>query len=78
MSHTFKAFLKIIHKGIYGKCEEKLDNKHSLVLKTIWIREKHYIVCNYSYKNVIITNEKIYLYALSIIKKHLTTYDMIY
>jgi hypothetical protein len=76
MSHAFKVFLKIINKRIYGKCEKE---SCSLVSRTVYAQAKNYILYNYSYKNAMI-NEKMYLYvlyALSITKKHLTTYDII-
>jgi len=49
MSYVFKAFVKIINKRIYGKCEEKSSDTQFGFKNILGSREALY--CNYSYKN---------------------------
>jgi len=59
MNHAFKTFLKIIHKRIYGKCEEKSGDTQSNFKNSLDTREALYIMqliqkCYDQRKNVFI------------------------
>jgi hypothetical protein len=42
MSYALKVFLKVIHKRIYGKCEEKLNDTQFGFKNILGIREALY------------------------------------